>query len=350
MEGIMGDFYTAVNHSRPARVPVVVWGPTAPFVTTMTGTQVKDYYLNSEGKLQIQQKFLRMFPEAIGMPGLWPDFGAVGLPSTMGCPVIWLDDDAPVARPMLSDIKEVLTLKIPDPKVDGCLAVELKQWEYFQQHADRDLVEKYGYLDGTAYVLGPVETAGLMRGYTDFFMDLYLNPELVHKLLEINTEVAINYLHECEKINGRLKRLAIGDHVPTQICPEHFKEFWLPYMSRIFQEFSYAEIRLWHNEGSSKHVYPFLKDLGANVWHLGDDPISDAKANVGDFFCLMGNVHPVNELVNGNYESVLAAGTKVIRDGSQGGGLWLSSGGGLAPNTPMLHLQALIDAAKAERG
>lgn len=348
MDTIVQDLYKAVDHKQPSRVPVVVWGPTAPFVTHITGKAVNDYYLNSEGKLQIQQTFLKMFPEAIGMPGIWPDFGAVGLPSTMGCPVIWLDGDAPVARPMITDIKEVLTLKLPDPRVDGCLAVELQQWKYFQQHAERDLVEKYGYLDGVAYVLGPVETAGLMRGYTDFFVDMYYNPELVHKLLDINTEVAINYLHNCEKINGRMKRLAIGDHVPTQISPEHFKEFWLPYMSRIFQEFSYAEIRLWHNEGSSKHVFPFLKDLGANVWHLGDDLIANTKQNVGDFLCLMGNIHPIDQMVNGDYDSVFAQARRVISEGSLNGGLWLSSGGGLAPNTPTANLQALIDAANVE--
>lgn len=347
MEALVRDFLDAANHKQPARVPVVVWGPSAPFVTAFTGKKVKDYYLDPKVKLQSHLAFLQIFPEVIAVPGIYPDFGAVGLPSTMGCPVTWLDNDAPVAHPLLADIRDVLSLKLPDPAVDGCLAIELKQWEYFWEHADEKFVEKYGYLDGAAFVLGPVETAGLMRGYTDFFIDLHYNPELVHKLLDMNTEVAIKYLHACEKINGRMKRLAVADHVPAQISPEHFQEFWLPYMSRIFREFSYAEIRLWHNEGSSKHVFSSLKNLGANVWHFGEDSILDAKKSVGDFLCLMGNVHPVNELAYGSYESVYAEARKVIREGSHGGGLWLSSGGGLAPDTLKTNLQALIDAANA---
>lgn len=346
MGHLIKDFLDAVNHMEPSRIPVAFWGPISPSLMSFMGVGAKSYYLDAEVKLKTQLDFLNMFPEAIGVPGIWPEFGSVALPSAMGCEVIWLDDDAPVARPMLTDINDVLKLKSPDPGQAGFLSVELQQWEYFWRHTDKRFIDEYGYLDGAAYTLGPVEAAGLMRGYTDFFVDLYLHPKLIHQLLEINTETIIKYLKATEKINGKIKRLAVADHIPTQISPEHVKEFWLPYLSAIYKEFHYAEIRLWHNEGSCRHILPLLRELGANVWHFGDDSVAEAKKSVGDCFCLMGNLHPVHILANGDYTTVFNAAVDIIKAGSQGGGLWLSSGGGMAPGTPKENIQAIIDASK----
>ncbi|MHB1407110.1 MAG: hypothetical protein ACYCV0_16170 [Desulfitobacteriaceae bacterium] len=75
-------------------------------------------------------------------------------------------------------------------------------------------------------------------------------------------------------------------------------------------------------------MFPYLKDLGANGWHFGDDSVSEAKGQVGGFLCLMGNVHPINELVNGDYDSVLASAQDILNAGSKGGGLWLSVAAG----------------------
>jgi len=60
----------------------------------------------------------------------------------------------------------------------------------------------------------------------------------------------------------------------------------------------------------------------------------------------MGNLDPVNLLLKGTLQQVLAECKRCISIAAPGGGYLLSSAGGLAPGTPMENLKAMIDSVK----
>lgn len=92
----------------------------------------------------------------------------------------------------------------------------------FWYHLDSKYAEEYGYLKGVAVSFGPVELAAVLMGHENFFLNLMLKPQSIHRLLEITTDSVIRWLRAHEDINGTLRRIAIADHIPGQIGLQHF--------------------------------------------------------------------------------------------------------------------------------
>ncbi|MCG8643191.1 MAG: hypothetical protein MI862_25920 [Desulfobacterales bacterium] len=342
---IYHDVLKAVANEPTHAIPIAFWGG-APFSTKLLKVKEIEYYQNTDCKLATFQRMFEMFPEVIFFPGIWPDFGTVAIPSAFGAKIQWHEEDAPHAYPCLQSINDIDRIKPANPKQDGLLPNALGEWEYFWKHVDRKWIDEYGYLDGTAFIMGTVESAAMMRGYSEFFLDMIEHPGKVHKLLDIVTDTALAYLREQEKINGSLKRIMVGDHLVTQISPDHCKEFYVPYTSRIFNEFSNAEIKLWHNEGRCSHVYDQIPDLGCNVWQFGDDDALEAKDALQGKVTLMGNIKTVDHLLKGTPEQVGDATKSLLTAMGKDGGFLLSSAGGMSPGTSYENVRALIDAAR----
>jgi len=353
MRRVIQNFQDTLAHKQPKQVPVVVWG-SAPFLTRMAGIKEKEYYLNPQLKVQVQISFQRDFPDILMFPGIWADFGSVVEPSAFGCEVVWFEQDAPYVKPAVENVKDIAKLKLPDPEKSGLMPKALEQYTYMWDHVDKELIRDYGYLDGVAYCLGPIETSALIMGYDKFFIQLYDNPDLIHKLLNLVTEGLLIWLKAQQEINGEIKRLFVGDHMPTQLSSSHFEEFCLPYLSKIYQNFPRA-VKLYHNEGNVSHILTRIPEIGADIFHFGIatkfnkvspslEDLKRAKRKIGEKICLMGNLDPLGELLNVDSEKVLALCKERIRYGAHGGGYFLSSGGGMAPGTPKENIQAMVEA------
>lgn len=343
MNDVVERVMKAVNFNEVQPVPVALWD-FAPWMPSMLGINATDYYRDVETKLKVQTEIQRLFPETILFPGLFPDYGVIIEAVSLGCEFKWLEDDAPFAMPCLHSAEDIKKLRPADPDKDGLMPVVLNEYKYMWKNADKRLIDEYGYLDGVAVAMGPAETAGLLRGYDGLFYDMFDNPELVHKMLEIVTESIMIWIRAQEKVNGKLKRLFIVDHLSTQLSPKHYEEFFHPYLKQIFTEFKDVEIRLWHNEGRSAHIFSRIPDLGCNIYQFGEDKVEDIKAAIGDRICLMGNLHSVKEVRNASEDEVYKTSLERLRAGAPGGGFLLSGAGGLAPGTSVEKVRAMIRA------
>ena len=104
------------------------------------------------------------------------------------------------------------------------------------------------------FFLGPLETAALIRGYCDCFLELIDNPVLVYKLLAIIKDTLPEWHKYLKTRIGKIKRIILADHFPAQISPEHFEEYFFVYVKRIFNKSPNA-IKLCHNVGSVFVIY-----------------------------------------------------------------------------------------------
>jgi uroporphyrinogen decarboxylase len=342
---VLNNFSRAVSLEEPEEVPTVIWS-VALWYPRRLGIKMRDYYQGMDLKLDTQVKLQNQYPETMLLPGIWPDFGVAAEPSAFGCPVLWAEDEAPAARPAITNMKQVLSMKPIDVKTAGLLPRVLETHEFFLKHIDRGYIEAYGYLDGSVFFLGPLETAALIRGYGDFLMELIDNPKLVHKLLDLVTQTLLEWLSYLETRIGTLKRLLLCDHFPGQISPNHFEEYFFPYVKRIFDEYPNA-IKLYHNEGPLEHMLQRIADLGPQIFHFGTDA-EKTKEAIGDRVCLMGNLDPVRVMQNGTPESVRKEALEVLRVAAPGGGFILTSAGAFGVNTPEENVEAMLNAASTK--
>jgi len=344
MNPLLDDFRKTVRHEKSSRVPVAIFN-VAPFTTTFTGTDINAYYRDPGLKMAAQMKLMKMLPEIVMIPALWADFGPVLECSALGSEILWLEHDPPFARRAIHSYGEIDGLKPSDPEKDGLMPLALEHYRYMWDHVEKEYIDDWGCLDGTAITVGPVEISGLLTDFQNFFLGFYDAPEKIKKLLEVVTESVLRWIKAQEKVNGRLKQLVVIDHMPAQVSANAFEEFCFPYLRRIFSEYSYAT-RVYHNEGNVTHILPRIADLGVDVFHFGLDA-GLAKKTIGDRVVLMGNVHPVNVLLNQSPFEVKKVSLRCLEAGAPGGNFILSSGGGLAPATPRENLEAMAEAARS---
>lgn len=321
------------------RAPFIIWGP-APFITSSVGETQKDFYLNPERKMKIQMKAVDTFPDAWIVPGVWPDFGAVMEPTMFGSRVLYFDNDAPRAMPVVNELEDIP--KITFNWKDSLLPEMLRQYEYMWKHLPRHYIDDYGFLDGVGYALGPNETACLLVSMTNFMLGLYEEPELIHQLMDVVTEGILFSLKEQEKVNGKLKKIYFPDHTSNQIGRDAFEEFSLPYYRRILSEFPDCKFVLYHNEGRQIHVGDLLSQFNTSITHFGD-PLDQLAPKVDEHIVFMGNLHPIKDMLNKTPREIYEKSMEIIKEAPKGR-LWLSTAGGMAPETPLENVRAAIQA------
>ncbi len=337
----------AAKRKNQQRIPFIIWN-TAPIVISLLGIKHRQFYFDAALKLRTQLEIQNTFSDALLLPGAWPDFGVAVEPSFFGCDIEWPENDPPWVKSRITNVKEILHMTAVDPEKAGLGPEMLKQYRFMWRNIDRGYIERYGYLDGLGYTLGPLDTAAEIMGYSSFLLELYDHPKLIHNLLEMITDCLIRWLKAQEKVNGTLKRVLIPEHIYTQLSPEHFEEFCFPYINRIFLEFPSA-IRLYHNEGDVYHIMDRIPEFGADIFHFGTD-IKETKERIGKKICLMGNLDPLEVMLNGTLETVKETAQTCLEIGAKDGGFLLSTAGGMAPGTPIENIYAVIKVANTYSG
>ncbi|AKX95198.1 uroporphyrinogen decarboxylase [Moorella thermoacetica] len=336
---------TAMFRPINPHVPVVLWaiGQTyAPFAKIPDN----EYYADPAKMLEAQVKFYERFPDVLTIPGIWPDLGLMAELGALGAELEFPDDAPPQSRGgAFEDIREVENWEVPDPKKADYTSQTLDYLKYFCKHLPEEPRKKWGFLDGHIFCGGPGEISGLLLGYDKFSYAMYDYPQLVHILLRKVTDFIKSYIDAQIEIVGEPKRVIIWDHIPGMLSRELFDEFIHPYMKEVFTHVEKATLRIYHNENNYPHLLDLMRDIPANVCHIGPKhDLVESKRVLKK--CVMGNVHPIQELLLGTNEEIEAKCKTIIETAGRGGGLWLSTGGGMAPETPVEKMQVLIDCTK----
>ena len=300
-----------------------------------------DYYFDVDQKLHLQLKLQELMPEALILPGIFPDLGVIVEVSAFGGQIMWFEQGAPFIGEAIRDLKEIDTLKIPEAGLSGLMPLALTQREVMR----RKLKDRGNEMERWGMSMGPAEVCGLLLGYQNYYLGLFDDPKRIKNLMEMVTELIIEWLRKQEEAFDGLAVMCLADHVCNQVDPKHLEEFILPYEKAIFAEFPEA-VKIYHNEGrhADEHIKMVL-EFGADIWHFGSDQhdISELYDKINDTMVLFGGLDPHGVMRFGNPDEVREETLKVLQ-ASKNRRLLLSTGTGTTPETTLENQRAMVEA------
>lgn len=276
------------------RLPFSVYlgEPSAKFLNITT----YDYYHNSNNMVNTEV----FCYERYGHDGVSIRTGLHGFAEAMGSKLRFPNNGlATVEEAFLFSEKNYNKLKPADPRKDGRLPIFLEGIEKLQ--------EKLGNQVGvSASIPGPFTTLSSLRGPEQLMKDLYNNPENVHKWMEIVNKTIIEYIKETSKLGvgvGFADPMASG----SLMSPKMFREFAQPYLKECSDKINelIGKRPSLHICGNTEKILKDMVDVGISSLSL--DNVVDmkkAKEEVGSNICLVGNVKPVDTILNGSREDI----------------------------------------------
>jgi len=170
-------------------------------------------------------------------------------------------------------------------------------------------------------------------------------PAAMHRLLDVVTDAVIAYLSAQHAAGAQA--LQVFDTWGGTLSPSMYREFSLPYLTRIARELKRGEAPLiLFGKGNAPHL-DALADCGAEG--VGVDwtvTLEDAARRVGGRVALQGNLDPA--MLYGSPDAVRAQARAVLdsyRDGNGGSreGHVFNLGHGMSPDMNPEHVSALVD-------
>ena len=241
----------------------------------------------------------------------------------------------------IKDKSDIKKLKIPNPKNDGRMPYVCKEIELLKKK-----------LDNTKIIVpvtgGPFTTASQLYGPEQLLIATFEDPEWVHKLLRICTDVSLAYWAELIKAGSHAIVALDPFSSNTILSPEQHAEFAASYLKELF-EFSWSKgvVGVNHICADTSLIWDQMASVGALALQL-DHPIDmkECKAKIGKKICISGNIHPIDYMLYGTPEAVYWKCRGVIEEAGNGSGFILGSGCDLNPRTPEVNILAMVQAAK----
>ena len=200
------------------------------------------------------------------------------------------------------------------------------------------------------------ESSWYMRGFEQMFMDLMLNPEFVHELME---RVTCFYIEHFTRIlssaRGGIDLAFTADDIGGQngllMSLDTWAEFIKPCharLNKVIHEFGVKVI--YHSDGAVMGAVGGLVDMGIDVLQAlqfdadGMDP-ARLKADYGHRLCFEGGVSVQRTLPFGTPEAVRAETERLIRTLGKDGGYILGPAHAIQAGTPPENIMAMFDTA-----
>ena len=226
-----------------------------------------DYYTNPASMLAYQSNGYETHLKRVNddyVPYFMPWFGTGVLASAFGAKVRVPDDpsdDPAVLEPLIKTPADAARLRLPDPNRDGWMPRVLETIDYAVATGDLPV--------GLTDMQGPLDTLGQMCGQSQLYQWMYSQPAMIHQLMDLVTEAFIEWVkvqkhhigEPLEWSNGLQGAFSPGcavwesDDDLVLVDPGLYREFVVPYISRIFKVFGSGSV---HFCGSGvQHIASF---------------------------------------------------------------------------------------------
>lgn len=265
------------------------------------------------------------------------------LPEALGAKLEFPAAGAPVvAASGLRDYSQLDDIEPADPYTSGRLPYYLQTLQRLQDRIGDEVCL-------ASSVSGPFTAAVLFCGTEKLLKDMVKNPEPVHKALELTTLSLMKYI---DAVCGMGFNISLSEPLvsSTVISRKRYNEFAKPYLKRLlaYAEEKYQKKLSTHICGRTREIWPEIVDTGFTAFSLDNiEDMGEARQELGDYLTIIGNVSPVDTLMNGSVQDVYDEARACIQKAGQSKkGFVLSSGCEIPAQTKAENIQALMDAAR----
>ena len=202
------------------------------------------------------------------VPSLCPALGVVGIPSAFGCEVIWWENDLPAVRPVIGDDPRQV-YDLPQPSItDGELGRVLDYTRYFAERTGGQIPIR------VTDIQGPLDSAALIYGHNNFLMAMLTNPDEVHHLMQLVTDLTIRFVKAQREIVQEYGAefvpslhqpwmpdglgVGISNDECVMMSADMHTEFHVPYLNQLAEEFGGVFV---HSCGKWTHQFPSLEKI-----------------------------------------------------------------------------------------
>ena len=268
-----------------------------------------NYYESPESMVSYQESAYEEHMKKVHddmVPYLMPWFGTGVLANAFGCEVRMPEhtgEDPAIISYCVNDLSDIAKLHLPDPYKNGLMPRVLDFIDYAKENSDLPI--------GLTDMNGILSTICQMCGYENLFIWMYEEPDAIHGLFDIVTQAFIDWTKAQKKHIGEPLNCSNGlqgiwspkggvwmsDDDLMILSPELYKEFVVPYASRVYKEFGGGSL---HFCGNGYHQIENI----LNVEHLtvvNNSPMSNfdqfaSFANIlsGKFAIQIQDAAPIN--------------------------------------------------------
>jgi uroporphyrinogen decarboxylase len=268
------------------------------------------------------------------------------VPDAMGLGLYFSQGEGPRFERPLRDEWEIRDLSAPDPT--DKLGYVMDAVKSIRRALDGS-VPLIGF-SGSPYTLAcyMVEGAG-STDYRHIKTMLYSRPDLLHRILEVNTRAVTDYLNA--QIEAGAQAVMIFDSWGGSLTPHAYKEFSLSYMERIVAGLI--------KERDGRRVPSIVFTKGGGNWlesiaAIGADAvgldwtvdIGEARSRIGDKVALQGNLDPC--ALHGTPESIRAEAARIITSYGNHPGHVFNLGHGISQFTDPDNVSVLVEAVHSQ--
>lgn len=232
-------------------------------------------------------------------------------------------------------------LKVPAPDKDGRMPVKLEALRKIRKHFG----EKACVVGSNA---APFSSTCLLYGLEETMILMHTDPKLLH--------ATNDFFVELQKIWG-LSQIKAGAHaiwlgdcntMSHLISAKQYKEFAFEPCKKVVETYNKSGgMTFLHNSEESIPHIELETQLGVSCISVGPGiDIAKAKEVVKGKTCLMGNLDPVNVLMNGTPEQIAKETERIMKAGKVGGGYMFDTGEMNPRDVPEENMRTMIQTAK----
>jgi uroporphyrinogen decarboxylase len=205
---------------------------------------------------------------------------------------------------------------------------------------------------------GPFQTACDLRGTKNFLMDLAVNPEFAHFLLDRITTIIEGLLRLAMQAGGQwfdMVELPGDDYAGNSslmISLAMFNKFIRPCISRLvkaIKEYNPKIKVMLHSDGAISKLLPDLISLGVDSIHpleaLPATDIATVKASYGSQVTFIGGID-ISHAMPGTRQDVIADVRRCLAQLAPGGGYILAPSNHLQADVPPENVVTLFEVAR----
>ncbi|TCK21303.1 MtaA/CmuA family methyltransferase [Pseudonocardia endophytica] len=192
---------------------------------------------------------------------------------------------------------------------------------------------------------GPITTAQLMTGSSEFLTYLDTDPEYAHEVIELALDCVKNVVRMMFEAGLDACNILDPFNSSDILPPEVYREFGLPYQKRLFSYINeIGGLGLTHTCTFTQPIWRDIADNGCVNFNGDMYPGMDhTKRVIGGEISLMGTLSPFSTLVHGSTEDVANEVKKLAAEVGYNGGFVCMPGCDIDWNVPEENMHAMID-------